>query len=189
MMIAMNAGPGAGEDGGRDLTQGARALAADDDALVTLYRTEVRAMLRLATVLLGRTDLADDAVQEAFAGLGTHLDRLPPEEHGPYLRRAVVNACRSHHRRTGATKRQPIRSRDLVVSVEDLAVARTERDRLGAAIDGLATRQRECLVLRYYAELTDTEIATTLGISIGSAKTHLRRGLDALRSTIGDRDA
>lgn len=157
------------------------------DPLRDLFDARYAEMVRLAAAVLRDRAAAEDAVQEAFVSVDRALSRLPVDDHARYLRRAVMNACRSTIRRSGAAKRQPTRTRDgQLDGPDDTVVARERDDRVLAALDSLAFRQRQCIVLRYYAELTDAEVADALGISLGSAKTHLRRALDALGSTLGD---
>ena len=141
-----------------------------------------------ATALLGDRAVAEDVVQDAFVAVGRKLATLEGSEVA-YLRRAVVNGCRGSVRRGRAAKRQAVA---LVTDPGDVAGAdvaagrRADHARILAALDGLSGRQRQCLVLRYYAGLTDAETAHATGLHIGSVKTHIRRGLDALRPTLED---
>jgi RNA polymerase sigma factor (sigma-70 family) len=167
---------GAGEGGGRVV----------GDPLEELFREQFRPMLRIACAVLGDVGGAEDAVQEAFAGVSTKLGRLSPSEQVPYLRQAVMNNCRLTWRRAGARKRQPVLSRVASDSLEDHAVDTDRRGRIAVALNTLPWRQRQCLTLRYYSELSDSEIAAAIGVSVGSVKTHLRRGLHALQSSLED---
>jgi RNA polymerase sigma factor (sigma-70 family) len=154
--------------------------------LAELYRSQFEPMTRLATAMLGDRAEAEDVVQEAFIAVGRSLGSVTGSEVA-YLRRAVVNGCRGSVRRGRARKRQPLRPvPDVGLEPEATAAERADHDRILGALDALSDRQRQCLVLRYYAGLTDAEIADAVGIHVGSAKTHLRRGLDALRSSLED---
>jgi RNA polymerase sigma-70 factor (sigma-E family) len=168
-------------------TQGERADdAVEPDPLRALYESHAAAMLRLATALLGDAAAAEDVVQDAFVSIDRSLRTIPAGARVAYLRTAVMNGARSSIRRSRATKRQPIPQRDDVPSLDESAVRHDQQERVIRALDALPFRQRQCLVLRYYGGLADREVAETLGISLGSAKTHLRRGLDALHETLGD---
>lgn len=154
-------------------------------ALPELYRAQFEAMVRVATALLGDRAAAEDVVQDAFVSVGRKLDVLHGSEVA-YLRRAVVNGCRSSVRRGRAAKRQPVALIVDLAGADVTAAERAQNERVLRALDALSERQRQCLVLRYYAGLSDAEIAPAVGISLGSAKTHVRRGLDALRTSLED---
>lgn len=154
-------------------------------ALPDLYRSQFEPMVRVATALLGDRAAAEDVVQDAFVTVGRKLDVLDGSEVA-YLRRAVVNGCRSSLRRGRAAKRQPVSLVTDLVGADVSAAERAQHERVLGALGGVSERQRQCLVLRYYAGLTDTEVAHAVGVSLGSAKTHIRRGLDALRSSLED---
>jgi RNA polymerase sigma factor (sigma-70 family) len=142
-------------------------------------------MVQLATALLGDRAAAEDVVQDAFVAVGRKLASVTDTEVG-YLRRAVVNGCNGSVRRGKAAKRQPIALVTEAAGADVGAAQRAEHDRILVALDGLSGRQRQCLVLRYYAGFSDAEIADATSLHIGSVKTHIRRGLDALRSTLED---
>jgi RNA polymerase sigma factor (sigma-70 family) len=159
--------------------------AVDGDPMHRLFLENYGAMVRLAAMLGGRGG-AEDAVQEAFLAVDAKAASIPPEALVPYLRRAVINATRSSARRSRALKRQVIPLRDYPPETEDGVLGDEQHRRVMAALDTLSSRQRQCLVLRYYAGLTDSEIAEQFGVAPGSVKTHLRRGLDALHAKLGD---
>jgi len=149
--------------------------------LVALHRAHHRDLVRLATLLVDDQGSAEEAVQDAYVALAR---RGPAGVEDPeaYLRTAVVNNARS------ALRKRRVR-RDHLRSVErtraepgaDQAVLLDEdARRVLAALDELSQRQREVLVLRYWADLSEAEIATALGISAGSVKTHAHRGIAAL---------
>ena len=126
---------------------------------------------------------AEEAVQEAFVRVDRRLAGLPVDRHLAYLRQAVLNQARSDLRRRRAAKRQAIAQRAVTESPEEVAIQSDDHRRVLAALDALPARQRECLVLRFYGELSEAEIAAALSISANSVKTHLRRGMHALRAT------
>ena len=149
--------------------------------LVALYREHHRDLVRLATLLVDDQGSAEEAVQDAFVSMarrgGDGID-----DPGAYLRTAVLNNARSALRRR-RVRRRALRSVDGPASGPgaDHAVLVDEDARLVlAALGQLSGRQREVLVLRYWADLSEAEIAAALGISAGSVKTHAHRGTAAL---------
>ena len=154
------------------------------DAVSTLFYTDYRRLVGLARLLVDDQQTAEDVVQEAFAGLYSRWRQLRnPDAAITYLNRAVVNAGRDHlrHRRRATAGRLALvpRSEELP-SAEQQAVAHDEADRLWRAISELPHRQRQVLVLRYYLDQNEAEIADTLRVSRGSVKKHASRALAAL---------
>ena len=144
-----------------------------------LYREHRLPLVRLAALLVG--DEAEEVVHDAF--VRTHLagDRLrDPERALSYLRSAVMNGARSRLRHLRVVERTPLRPPGEGRSAEAAALEREEHRRVIAALRSLPGRQKECLALRYYLDLSEAEIAAALGISPGSVKTHVHRGLAAL---------
>ena len=149
-----------------------------------LFVAHHRRLLGLAALLVDTPEAAEDVVQDAFMALYRRWSRLrDPNAAVAYLNRAVVNGSRDALRRGQRADRARLR---LVPRAEELssaehdAVHHQEADRLWAAVTDLPARQREVLVLRYYLEQGESEIAETLGISRGSVKKHASRGLAAL---------
>jgi RNA polymerase sigma-70 factor (sigma-E family) len=159
--------------------------ASADEAIVELYRTHYAGLVRLSALLLGDTGAAEEVVQDAFVAVHGSWNRLrDPDRALAYLRQAVVNRSRSNLRhRTVVAKYQPAPPPD-VPSAETYAVAASEREEVLAALRALPRRQRETLVLRYYSDLTEAQIADALGISQGAVKSHAFRGLAALRNVL-----
>jgi RNA polymerase sigma factor (sigma-70 family) len=155
--------------------------------LRALFDEQFWPMVRLATAMLGSSAAAEDVVQQAFVSVGPRLERVTGGGEVAYLRKAVMNGCKSHARHEGARKRRPVLVPDEPVERPDDRAEHTEAQRrVLAALDGLPLRQRQCLVLRYYGGLSDSEVAASLDLSLGSAKTHLRRGLTALHDHLED---
>ncbi len=149
--------------------------------LVALYRAHHRDLVRLATLLVDDQGSAEEAVQDAYVSLAR---RGPSGVDDPeaYLRTAVLNNARSALRKR-RVRRRHLRSveRDRAAPGADHAVLLDDdARRVLAALDQLSERQREVLVLRYWADLSEAEIAAALGISAGSVKTHAHRGTAAL---------
>ncbi|MFE3316108.1 RNA polymerase sigma factor, partial [Embleya sp. NPDC059213] len=167
-----------------------RAAGEPPPTMTQLYHAHRIRLVRLATLLVDDQETAEDVVQEAFtaafrrygAGLG-ELDDPPA-----YLRRCVVNGARSvlRRRRTARAWIPPVPPP--VASPEDDAL-RAERDRrLRHALGRLTRRQREVLVLRYWENLSESEIAGTLGIPSGTVKSTASRGLTALHRLLMEDD-
>jgi RNA polymerase sigma-70 factor (sigma-E family) len=156
------------------------------DALSDLYQLHAVWLVGLIEVMVGDHAAAEDVVQEAFVRVYRAWPRLrEPERAVGYLRTTALNIARSgFRRRMVALRHQPALPRD-VQPAEEAAVLRDEQRQVIQALRLLPTRQRECLVLRFYGELSEIEIATTLGISNNSVKTHTRRGLAALEARLG----
>lgn len=157
-----------------------------DEAVVELYRTHYAGLVRLSAMLLGETGAAEEVVQDAFVAMHGTWNRLrDPDNALAYLRQAVVNRSRSKLRhRVVVDKHRPEPPPD-VPSAEHFAVAAVERAEVMTALRALPRRQRETLVLRYYSDLSEAQIAEALGISQGAVKSHAFRGLAALRSVLG----
>jgi RNA polymerase sigma-70 factor (sigma-E family) len=162
-----------------------------DDPLAALHRDHYTPLVRLASVVLGDSGLAEQIVQDAFVKLAVRRGGLRRIDNPPaYLRSMVLNGCRSHlrHRRVG-DRYDARRTVALAVPTpEAQALAQAEQDRMVAALRRLPERQREALVLRYYLDLPEAEIAATMRVSPGSVKTHLHRGLAALANQLGEED-
>lgn len=156
-----------------------------DTALEQLYAGHYPGLVRMAVLLVRDRGLAEDLVQDSFVALHRHWDRVDPEKAPAYLRQTVVNRCRSALRHRGVVARhQPEPSPDAPAADADLL--RTERrTQVLAALAALPTRQREVLVLRYYLDLSEADIAATLDISRGAVKSHAARGSAALRQHLG----
>jgi RNA polymerase sigma-70 factor (sigma-E family) len=157
----------------------------DVDALVVrLFRQEASSLVRLARLFVDDRNAAEDLVQEAFIRLARSAHRLRDLEKAPaYLRSIVLNLARDSNRRGLVSLRHHLPS-DEQASVDDQITLREDQQRVIDALRELPHRQRECIVLRYYDELGIDDIASTLGISRNSVKTHLSRGLDGLEQRL-----
>jgi RNA polymerase sigma-70 factor (sigma-E family) len=157
--------------------------------LESLYATHWTRLVRLAVLLVDDVGLAEDVVQDAFIGLHRHQANLRSTATAAgYLRTSVVNGARTQLRRRVLSRRHlaTLADRAVTVAGADAEVILTEQNQeLMAQLRRLPRRQREVLVLRYWAHLTEAEIAETLGISVGTVKSSASRGLDALEATLG----
>jgi RNA polymerase sigma-70 factor (sigma-E family) len=159
------------------------------DALATLHREHYAALVRLANLLLDDQGRAEETVQDAFVKLQLRWGGLRQVERAPaYLRSAVLNGARSALRHGRVVHRHAER-RTVVPDVptpEAGALAAAEHQRIVAALRLLPARQREALALRYYLDLGEAAMAAAMGVSPGSVKTHLRRGLASLARLLGE---
>ena len=154
------------------------------DVIAGLFMAHQRRLVGLAFLLVDDIQTAEDVVQEAFAGLYLRWHQLrDPSAAAAYLNRAVMNGGRNQlrrRRRVGLRlARMTLQSEELA-SAEHTAVQHDEADRLWRALGSLPVRQRQVLVLRYYLNLSEADIARTLGVSRGSVKTRASRGLATL---------
>lgn len=150
-----------------------------------LFRSEYRSLVRLASLLLEDRGAAEEVVQDAFVKLQVGWDRVRDPEKAPaWLRSAVLNGARSRLRHHGVRRRHL----QVAPAVHESAAAGAERHdeqrRMMAALRTLPARQREALVLKFYAELSEAETAAAMGVSTGSVKTHVHRGLAALEKLL-----
>ncbi|CAN5616974.1 SigE family RNA polymerase sigma factor [soil metagenome] len=158
-----------------------------DTAVEQLYATHYRRLVRLSVLLVRDPETAEEVVQDSFVAMhGAWRSLREPEKGLAYLRQTVVNRSRSVLRRRGVQARYvPPVGRDVPGADED-AIVSERRSAVLEAMRGLPDRQREVLALRYYLDLSEADIASTLGISRGSVKTHASRGVAALRSLMED---
>jgi RNA polymerase sigma-70 factor (sigma-E family) len=159
---------------------------APDEVVAALYHAHYVMLVRTAALLVGDVATAEDVVQDSFIAMHRAWWRLRDTGKAlPYLRRAVINGSRSVLRhRVVADRHLPLLASQLS-SAEDSALAGLERSAVSAALRALPIRQREVVVLRYYADLSEAQIAAALGISKGAVKSHAARAKDTLRAVLG----
>jgi len=161
-----------------------------EEIVIRLFRTEGRSLVRLARLFVDDRDAAEDVVQEAFLRLARHANKINSQEKAPaYLRSIVLNLARDHNRRGLVSLRHHASSTgvDVHESVGDDLVRSEDHRRVIAAVRELPARQRDCITLRYFEELSVDRIATTLGLSANSVKTHLQRAMANLDRQLGER--
>lgn len=165
-----------------DAEPSAIALGTTVDHLTETYRAHYRSLLGLAALLLDDTASCEDVVQEAFIRVHSARSRVrDPDKTLAYLRQTVVNLSRSALRRRILGLKLLSKPMPDAASAEEGVYELLERDQLKAAMRKLQRRQREVLVLRYFADMTEAQVAETLGISLGSVKAYGSRGIAALR--------
>lgn len=156
-----------------------------DRMFTELYSVHHRALVRLAVLLVRDVPTAENVVHDAFVATLAGWDRLRNAEDAlAYLRQAVVNRSRSVLRHRMAVEKAQKETPPDMPSAEHAVLAQLERSAVIAALRGLPERQREAIVLRYYADLSEAEIAATMRISRGAVKSHTARGMAALRAAL-----
>jgi RNA polymerase sigma-70 factor (sigma-E family) len=149
-----------------------------------LYRTHAPDALRLAYLLTGDRGLAEDLTQDAFVKvLGRFHDLRNRDAFWWYLRRTIVNLSNSHFRRR-RVERAWLDRQHVEPGVPDPDV--TDRERMRQALGVLRSEQRAAIVLRYYEDLTEADIAQALGVAPGTVKSLVSRGMARLREELSD---
>ncbi|MFI7440462.1 sigma-70 family RNA polymerase sigma factor [Nonomuraea indica] len=151
-----------------------------------LFAAQYQPLVRLAG-LLGADD-PEDIAQEAFARLHTRRLRDDGAALG-YLRATVCNLARNRLRHLRLVRLRRPDPPEHVRSSEHAVIVAEEHRELLRALDRLPRRQREAVVLRYWLDLSEREIAEAMGVSPGSVKTHASRALAALGKALQEEDA
>ncbi|HEY7719321.1 MAG TPA: SigE family RNA polymerase sigma factor [Pedococcus sp.] len=176
---------------------GREGVVSADAAVTSLYAAHWSGLVRLAWLLLHDEQQAEEVTQDAFVAVHRRWDGIRDHDRAAaYLRRAVVNGARSGLRHRGVEERWLAREQARAAAgpppaprgggPEERALEHEGRRTIVGALGRLPRRQREVLVLRYYLDLSEAEIADALGISAGSVKAHAHRGLAALRDHLED---
>ncbi|MEV0390888.1 sigma-70 family RNA polymerase sigma factor [Nonomuraea sp. NPDC050643] len=164
----------------------ARAPASPDSGtvLAALYQEHWLALVRLAVLLVGDRESAEDVVQDVFSRL--HGKR-PGVLSLAYVRVCVLNASRSVLRRRGVAARAaaPGRMDEPVGSAETAALLGESRQEMLTALGRLPRRQREILILRYYLDLSDADIAQATRVKESTVRSTASRALDRLQRELG----
>jgi RNA polymerase sigma-70 factor (sigma-E family) len=167
-------------------TAGAASFSSEADQMVTeLFTVHYAGLVRLATLLLRDQAVAEEAVQDAFVSLHRRWRKLrDPGSAAAYLRTSVIHNTRSIQRRRSVAARHPEDVPIDAPSAEYGALRGAAGNAVVEALRKLPARQREALVLRYYANLSEAEIAEAMKISRGAVKSHASRGMAALRVSL-----
>jgi RNA polymerase sigma-70 factor (sigma-E family) len=156
-----------------------------DAAVEELYATHYRRLVRLSVLLVRDVETAEEVVQDSFVAMHGKWRRLrEPDKALAYLRQTVVNRSRSVLRRRVVAARHVSPSLPDHPGADESAVATERRTEVLDALRALPQRQREVLALRYYLDLSEAQIAETLGISRGAVKSHASRGAASLRELL-----
>jgi RNA polymerase sigma factor (sigma-70 family) len=147
--------------------------------LDSFYRTHQANAVRWAVALVGRRDIAEEIAQEALVAVGQRLSNIDDPE--AYLRRTIVNRAASFHRSASRSRRREWRA----AAGQQVAYSPPTVEFLDA-LAKLSRPQRAALSLRYWADWTDEQIADALGCAPSTVRTHLHRGLDALRKELSE---
>jgi RNA polymerase sigma-70 factor (sigma-E family) len=161
------------------------ALSGRDEVAATLFRSRGAQLIGLARTLVDTREEAEEVVQEAFTRLVAAFGRFDEDRADRYLTVTVLNLARSRLRRRRTARTYVERASppaDIGDGTELDAAARVVRSRVAQ----LPARQQACIVLRYFADRPDEDIARVLGISVGSVKTHLSRARAALAAGLED---
>jgi len=183
--LAAASGPAA------EVTMPLRAVATEpgawsaDLAVIELYTVQYKALVRLAAMLVRDTSTAEEIVQDAFIAMHDGWHRLKDAEKAlAYLRQAVVNRARSVLRHRMVVEKNAPKPAPDMPSAEHGAMALLERSAVIAALRDLPERQREAIVLRYYADLSEADIAAAMRISRGAVKSHTARAMASLKAAL-----
>jgi RNA polymerase sigma-70 factor (sigma-E family) len=156
-------------------------------AVTALFDRHHTELVRLA-VLLGAQGDAEDVASEAFCELYLRWPRLRDPAAAPaYLRSVVCNLVRMRLRHLQVVRRHPVPGLPDAGSAEQEVVLREDHREVVDALRGLPDRQRQALVLRYWLDLSEADVAATMGISCGSVKSHTARGMAALTKSLKER--
>jgi RNA polymerase sigma-70 factor (sigma-E family) len=156
------------------------------EAVTALYHAQAVTLIRLARVMLGDAGRAEDIVQEAFFGLYRRWALLAdPDKAMQYVRTAVLNGCRTAMRPSKRRERATGMPAALPTGIpgdaaDTTALAREQRRAVLTALRMLPRRQLELLVLRFYLDMTESQIAAELGITTGTVRSTAHRALSAL---------
>jgi RNA polymerase sigma-70 factor (sigma-E family) len=160
-------------------------LSAADSAVSKLYKNHYRSLVRLAGLLVRDEPTAEEVVQECFTAMSDGRHRLREEEKAlSYLKQAVINRSRSVVRHRRAMDRSAPEPAPDMPGAEQGSLAQLDRRDVIAALQALPVRQREALVLRYYGDLSEKQIAKMMGISPGAVKAYTARGVSSLRAVL-----
>ena len=154
-------------------------------AVTEIYTTHYRSLVRLAVLLVRDVATAEEVVQDSFVAMHSAWRRLRDSDKAlSYLRQSVVNRSRSVLRHRVVVDRNAPKPAPDMPSAEQGALSLLERSAVISALRTLPPRQREALVLKFYADLSEAQIAATMGISQGAVKSHTARGMSSLRAVL-----
>jgi RNA polymerase sigma factor (sigma-70 family) len=156
------------------------------DPLQVAFLMHYEHTVRLCLLLSGSRDRAEDMAQEAFLRVSTRLAELPAEDIRPYLRTIVVNVWKNSVRRMRLERREAHRVGGILApqtsqSLEEVVI---QRSAVWTIVRSLPSRQRACVVLRFYEDLSEADIALVLGCRVGTVKSQTSRALERIRKAV-----
>jgi RNA polymerase sigma-70 factor (sigma-E family) len=155
------------------------------ETVTELYAGYYNQLVRLALLLVHDLQTAEEVVQDAFEAMHNAWRRLRDSEKAlSYLKQTVVNRSRSVLRHRKVVDLHAPKPAPDEPSAEHAVLTLLERSAVVSALRALPERQREAIVLRYYADLSEADIAKAMGISRGAVKSHTARAMAALKSTL-----
>jgi len=156
-----------------------------DRALTATYADHYRGLVRLALLLVPDVATAEDVVQGSFVAMHAAWRRLRGSDQAlTYLHRSVVNRSRSVPGHRNVAERNVCPPGPGLPSAELSGLPSPEQAAVAGALRSLPARQREALVLRYYGDLSEAQVASAMGVSTGAVKRHLARATAALREVL-----
>lgn len=160
------------------------AVGAASEEFAQVYAAHHAEVLRLAYLLCGNRHRAEDAVAEAFVKVYRQMRSGGVQQPRAYLRRAVINEINSRFRRLALERREAGRRSGDDRGRRSAEDSVAEADAMFLALRALPQRQRTVVVLRYYNDLAEKDIAHAMGISVGTVKSTLSRALERLRAVM-----
>jgi RNA polymerase sigma-70 factor (sigma-E family) len=156
-----------------------------DQAVTELYSTHYRSLVGLAALLIRDVATAEEVVQDSFVAMHRGWRRLrDSDKAASYLRRSVVSRSCSALRDRDVANRNAAEPPADMPNGELGSIVVLERSAVASALSALPPRQRQALVLRHYGDMSEAQIASVMGISRGSVKTHMASAMSALRSIL-----
>lgn len=159
-----------------------------DAGFIEIVSAELPRIQRIARLLTGDADVAEDVVAEAIARSLPRWRAGGVDDPAAYLRRVVANLAARRWRRRALGRRRDHAALDWLTAGADAEAVAVERDRTLRAVMRLPVRRRAVVVLRFYDDLPESRIAEVLGISVGTVKSQLSRGLEQLRADLGTQE-
>ncbi len=156
----------------------------NDVELSVLYEAHYRGLVKLASMYVDDVETAEEVTQDAFVKMLSGRYRIEPGREAPYLRSAVLNGARSMLRKRRVRRLHDPEPPGTAPSAEVGGIQGAETQRMLVAMRSLPEKQAAVLILRYYLDLSEAEIADTLGIARGSVKSHAHRGLAKLSNLL-----
>jgi RNA polymerase sigma-70 factor (sigma-E family) len=155
------------------------------DAVTEIYSAHYNQLVRLAVMLVHDVQTAEEVVQDSFEAMHLAWRRLRETEKAlSYLRQAIVNRSRSVLRHRKVVEMHPPKPAPDEQSAEHAALTLIERSAVTSALRRLPVRQREAVILRYYGDFSEADIAKAMGISRGAVKSHTARAMASLKSIL-----